>query len=125
MKVNEDQIRTGRKKVYWPGRMEVRNEEPVILIDGAHNPEGLRAFAATLDSRYQGKKIKIVFSALRDKDLIEMFAVLSSIDAEVYFTEFDFPRAATAKELKKMERNGCSKNERGLALFTGRISGFH
>ncbi len=112
VEVNEDQIRTGLKIAYWPGRMEVLHNEPVILIDGAHNPEGLRAFAATLKNRYQGKKVKVVFSALRDKDLTEMFAVLSSIDAEVYFTEFDFPRAATAEELKKMSGMDAAKTNK-------------
>ena len=57
--VNEDQVRAGLKKAYWPGRMEVLQEEPVILIDGAHNPEGLRAFAATLRTVIKGRKLKL------------------------------------------------------------------
>lgn len=100
--VTEENIRSGCKQAYWPGRMELISEHPVVLIDGAHNPEGLRAFSAAVKSRYSGKNIKLVFAALKDKDLTEMFTILGDLDVDVYFTQFDFPRAASAELLKAM-----------------------
>ncbi|MBS4199827.1 bifunctional folylpolyglutamate synthase/dihydrofolate synthase [Bacillus sp. FJAT-49732] len=110
-KLDEEEIRRGLKKAYWPGRFEILQASPAILIDGAHNPEGLRAFASALTNRYKEKKIKIVFAALKDKDLTEMFTILEGIDAELYFTEFDFPRAAKADELKAISGVSGVKTE--------------
>ncbi|MEK3890571.1 bifunctional folylpolyglutamate synthase/dihydrofolate synthase [Bacillus sp. FSL K6-3431] len=110
-KVNLDEaiIRSGLIKAYWPGRMEILHTEPVILIDGAHNPEGLRALSAALDNRYLGKNIKVIFAALKDKDLTEMFSVFNNMNVELHVTQFDFPRAASAEELKAMSGNHVIK----------------
>lgn len=115
--IKESDIRTGLKKAYWPGRFELLREDPPVLIDGAHNPEGLKAFAQAMDSRYPGKKLKIVFSALKDKDLTDMFATLNGMHADLYVTEFNFPRAASALDLKEMSGNPsiiAEKDWRGL-----------
>ncbi|MBS4216991.1 bifunctional folylpolyglutamate synthase/dihydrofolate synthase [Bacillus sp. FJAT-49711] len=109
--VDEYNIRTGLKKAYWPGRMEILQEHPTVLIDGAHNPEGVQAFANAIRQRYQGRKVKIIFSALKDKDLTEMFSIFKQMDVELYLTEFDFPRAASAQELKELCNNPLAKAE--------------
>ncbi|MBW8350216.1 bifunctional folylpolyglutamate synthase/dihydrofolate synthase [Bacillus sp. IITD106] len=109
--VDENNIRVGLQKAYWPGRMEIMKEHPVILIDGAHNPEGVQAFADAIQQRYSDKKVKIIFSALKDKDLTEMFAIFKAMDVELYLTEFDFPRAASAQELKELSNNPMVKTE--------------
>ncbi|MFK4997566.1 glutamate ligase domain-containing protein [Bacillus sp. N9] len=103
--ITESTIRSGLKKAYWPGRMEVLHNDPVILLDGAHNREGVRAFVDTIQSRYADRNIKLVFSALGDKDVTEMFAIMNELDSQLYVTEFDFPRAASAEELKRRSEN--------------------
>ncbi len=100
--ITEQAIKAGVKAAYWPGRLEQLHNEPMIIIDGAHNPEGLKALERTIRRRYEGKNTHIVFAALKDKDLSEMFSILKRMQANVYFTEFDFPRAAKANELKRM-----------------------
>lgn len=105
IRLDENIIRAGLVKATWPGRLEILQKEPAILIDGAHNPEGLRALTAALDNRFFGKRLKVVFAALKDKDLTEMCAILNSMNAKLYVTEFDFPRAATAEEFKDMTGN--------------------
>ncbi|MBS4202741.1 bifunctional folylpolyglutamate synthase/dihydrofolate synthase [Lederbergia citrea] len=109
IEVKEEHFRAGLKKAYWPGRLELLSKSPTVLIDGAHNKEGLQAFAAAIKSRFQGRKINIVFAALKDKDLTEMFGILNSMEADLYLTQFDFPRAASAVELKDMSGNPNAK----------------
>ncbi|MCJ8006998.1 bifunctional folylpolyglutamate synthase/dihydrofolate synthase [Lederbergia wuyishanensis] len=107
--IDKNKIRSGLKKAYWPGRMEIMQEHPTVLIDGAHNPEGVQAFANAIQQRYSDKKVKIVFSALKDKDLTEMFSTFNKLDVEMYLTEFDFPRAASAQELMEQCNNPMAK----------------
>lgn len=98
--LSEKVIREGLGKAYWPGRMEVLQESPTVILDGAHNTEGLTAFVSTMNERYKGKKIKVIFAALEDKDLSHMLPLLKRMDADIYLTQFDFPRAAAASKLK-------------------------
>jgi dihydrofolate synthase/folylpolyglutamate synthase len=60
-------IRDGLAGAEWPGRMEVLRKRPVILLDGAHNPEGMGALKRYIDSHYRCRKI-LVFGVMRDKD---------------------------------------------------------
>lgn len=105
IQLEEYQICSGLKDAYWPGRFECLSKSPFIFIDGAHNVEGMQAFKAAMQTHFPNKKISIVFAALKDKDLTEMFKILNGMNANIYLTEFDFPRAATAKELKEKSGN--------------------
>lgn len=99
--ISANAMRKGLAKAYWPGRMEILHHHPVILLDGAHNPEGLYALAAATEKRYKEKKVKLVFAALADKDLSTMMPIISQIGQELYLTEFNFPRAASIEVLQK------------------------
>ncbi|GIN22682.1 bifunctional folylpolyglutamate synthase/dihydrofolate synthase [Siminovitchia fordii] len=102
LQLHEKEIRTGLRNAYWPGRMEILQENPTVILDGAHNTEGLEALLSTLQERYREKKIKLIFAALEDKDLSHMLPLFKNINAEIYLTEFDFPRAAPAAKLKEI-----------------------
>ncbi|NMD70522.1 bifunctional folylpolyglutamate synthase/dihydrofolate synthase [Bacillus sp. DNRA2] len=96
---DEQQIRKGLNKAYWPGRFELISAQPTIIIDGAHNQEGIDALANELKQRYQGKRINIFFTALADKKLDKMIAKLDETADNLIFTQFDYPRASKAEDL--------------------------
>ncbi|MEH7417109.1 folylpolyglutamate synthase/dihydrofolate synthase family protein [Neobacillus drentensis] len=100
--VTEQAIRKGLKDAYWPGRFEILSEKPLVIIDGAHNQEGITSLVHELSSRYSDRNIHIVFAALRDKKLDEMIAMLDGIADQISFVSFDFPRAAKAEDLYKI-----------------------
>lgn len=106
IEVSEAGIRTGLNKSFWPGRFETISENPMIIIDGAHNEEGVNALVHELTERYREKEIHVVFAALRDKKLDGMIAKLDKIAERITFVSFDFPRAASAREL--FELSGAS-----------------
>ena len=108
--IGEEHIREGLTQAYWPGRLEVLSENPLILIDGAHNEEGINALASEIKSRYADKKISILFAALKDKKLDKMIATLEEAADQLTFTTFDFPRAASAEELMDIGRNKGNKS---------------
>lgn len=107
--IEETHIREGLKKAYWPGRLEVLSDHPHIVIDGAHNEEGINALAAEIKSRYADKKISILFAALKDKKLDRMINILEDVSDSLTFTTFDFPRAASAEELLESGRPSETK----------------
>lgn len=98
--VDEEHIRTGLQSVNWPGRMEYVSEQPVVLLDGAHNPEGMKALTASLAERFPGKKITALFAGMKDKKLDDMVSLLEETANRVALTSFDFPRAAGKKEFQ-------------------------
>ncbi|MDE5052267.1 hypothetical protein NDK25_07575 [Niallia taxi] len=51
----------------WTGRLHVLSKHPYVLVDGAHNKEGVQALVEVLESRYKEKPNSILFAALSDK----------------------------------------------------------
>ncbi|MBT2688100.1 bifunctional folylpolyglutamate synthase/dihydrofolate synthase [Bacillus sp. ISL-47] len=103
--LEDEHIRAGLKAAYWPGRFEIISENPLIIIDGAHNEEGISALSSELEKRFQNRRRNIVFAALSDKKLDKMIDSLDSVADKITFTEFNFPRAAAAEELYKISSN--------------------
>lgn len=101
LQITEQHIRQGLLKAFWPGRFEIVSQNPVLILDGAHNEEGITALTAELAKRYPTRSIKLIFSALGDKRLDHMIARLDSIAEKIIFVPFDHPRATTAENMYK------------------------
>ncbi|MGG1400382.1 folylpolyglutamate synthase/dihydrofolate synthase family protein [Bacillus salipaludis] len=97
--ITEQSIREGLKKAYWPGRFEILSEKPLVIIDGAHNDEGIATLVNELTNRYSDRNIHIVFAALKDKKFDKMIEQLDQVADQISFVSFDYPRAATANDL--------------------------
>ncbi|MBC6138364.1 bifunctional folylpolyglutamate synthase/dihydrofolate synthase [Listeria innocua] len=108
--INQSAIKQGLKKAFWPGRMELLDVNPFIMLDGAHNPEGVKTFADSIKT-YPGHK-KIIVSILKDKNYQEMIALLKTIpETEILLTTFDYPRAMSANEVTQIGTiEGISSN---------------
>ncbi len=92
-------VTDGLRKANWAGRFEKVSHSPDIIIDGAHNEQGVAALKQTLINHYGSKRIFLLFAALEDKAYATMMQDLVSVVYEACFTTFDFPRAATAEQL--------------------------
>jgi dihydrofolate synthase/folylpolyglutamate synthase len=92
--VSEGTIREGLQQVRWPGRFDVMFERPTVILDGAHNPEGVNALAGELRDRRQGRNIKLLFATMADKEWEIMLRALSTAVDEVIFTRVDMERSA-------------------------------
>lgn len=91
---SEKVVRNGLKKAYWPARMEKISNEPLIIIDGAHNTHAMERLVETVREEFTDYRIHILFSALETKKVDEMLQQLLTIPkAEIYLTTFDFPKA--------------------------------
>ena len=101
--IEEEHIRDGLKNAFWPGRMEVLSEKPLVMMDGAHNPDGIKALTETIRQRYSEYKLTILFAALKTKKIDDMVRSLEEIADELVFATFDFPKAAGQEEF-----SGCN-----------------
>mgnify|MGYP001190364316 FL=1 len=97
--IEPEHIEKGLKKAYWPGRFEILQEEPPVIIDGAHNREGIETLVETMERHYPDRKGTILFAALKDKETDKMIRELEKLGLEIVLTEFDFYRARKANEL--------------------------
>ncbi|WP_338451463.1 folylpolyglutamate synthase/dihydrofolate synthase family protein [Niallia oryzisoli] len=98
-RIEETTILEGLKAAFWPGRFEIVTKNPLLILDGAHNEEGITALTNELSKRYADKTIKIIFSALADKKLDKMIQKLDETAHEISFVSFDYPRASKAETL--------------------------
>jgi dihydrofolate synthase/folylpolyglutamate synthase len=97
----ERDVYHGLSQAQWPARMERVNEEPLIVLDGAHNDHAMRRLAENLKKEFPDKQIHILFSSLASKNIREMISYLRTVpNAHLYLTSFDYPRAV---DLTKLE----------------------
>ncbi|MEH7223076.1 folylpolyglutamate synthase/dihydrofolate synthase family protein [Bacillus sp. JJ1566] len=99
IQLKDNELATGLKKTKWIARFEEISKEPLVILDGAHNPEGINSLIKTLEVHLKGKDIHIIFSALSDKKLDTMIGKLEKVAKTLTFTSFDYPRAASTEEL--------------------------
>jgi len=97
--ISDGALRDGLARTRWPGRLEVVDRNPIVLVDGAHNPAGLQRSLAAVQKLAKGRQLVIVFGAMKDKDLPAMLAQLRAIDAPVIFSAIDWHRAAAPADL--------------------------
>lgn len=93
--VNEDAVRKGLKANLLPCRFDYI--KPNIMVDGAHNPEAMKALTETL-AKTETRPIHVVFAAFRDKNIDQMLISLGSISNDVVITTFNHKRARTEDE---------------------------
>jgi len=98
--VPDTAIREGLRRVRWPGRFDVIEGEPRLVLDGAHNPGGARALADSLRALFSGERITLVIGASRDKDLRGILAPLVPLARRVILTGSSSPRAADPAALR-------------------------
>jgi len=102
--LDEDAIRRGLEKARHIGRLQMIGKDPLVIVDGAHNPDGIRTLVQSLDIYPRGKLV-CVFSALEDKDWKSMLAVLAPLCDALIINRIKNERAedpdAIAEEARK------------------------
>jgi len=94
--VSLSNIRLGLLKTNWPGRLETFGN---IILDGAHNIGGITVLKDSMLTLYKDKYIKVLFTSMSDKEYFDVIKVLESFVDEIHFTDFDYPRCESAKNL--------------------------
>lgn len=97
-------IREGIRKTRWEGRMEILNTDPFLMVDGAHNGNGVAALAESLCTLFPGEKFHFVMGVMADKDYEEMIEKLLPLALDFKTVTVESERALTAQELSEKIR---------------------
>jgi dihydrofolate synthase/folylpolyglutamate synthase len=100
--ISESHIRNGFKNTVWHARFEVLSKNPLIIADGAHNPEGIDSAVDSIKQYFKDKKVNIITGVMKDKDYLYIAKILSEIAHTVFCVTPDNPRALSAKEYSKV-----------------------
>jgi dihydrofolate synthase/folylpolyglutamate synthase len=95
-------IERGIAQAQWPGRLERVSERPEIIVDGAHNPAGARALAAYIVRFYAGRRVRLIFGAMRDKSVAEIGAILFPLADQVIVTAPRQSRALSPEAMREI-----------------------
>ena len=100
---SNDLLAQALEETSWPGRFEVVCREPLMILDGAHNPHAVKALLATLEERFADYHKEILFTCIKTKALEDMLDLLGTLpDTELTLTHFDDGRATDEEVLKKV-----------------------
>jgi len=99
--VSEDAVRCGLRKVAWEGRLETVDRDPLVVLDGAHNPAAACAVAAYLKGfrDASGGRVVLVAGFMRDKDFRGFLSIVNPYADDIVLTSVQMSRAATPEEL--------------------------
>lgn len=99
---SNDLLGQALEEASWPGRLEVVSRDPLMILDGAHNPHAIKALLATLQERFADYHKEILFTCIKTKALEDMLDLLGTMpDTELTLTHFDDSRATDESVLEE------------------------
>ncbi|MEK6265145.1 MAG: bifunctional folylpolyglutamate synthase/dihydrofolate synthase [Clostridium sp.] len=98
--INMDNILTGLATVKWPARLEIMNKKPLVVIDGAHNIDGIKNLTESIDMYFNYNKIILILGILADKQVEEMIRTIVPKVSRVITVTPHSERAELSEDLK-------------------------
>ena len=103
---SNDLIVQALEETRWPGRLEIVSRDPLMILDGAHNPHAITALLATLQERFADYHKEILFTCIKTKALEDMLDLLGIMpNTELTLTYFDDSRATDESVLKEAAKS--------------------
>ena len=103
---SNDLLAQALEETRWPGRLEVVSSDPLLVLDGAHNPHAIKALLVTLQERFADYHKEILFTCIKTKALDDMLDLLGTMpDTELTLTHFDDSRATDESVLKETAKS--------------------
>lgn len=106
LNVNSKNIIEGIESSLFPARLQLFSKKPKILLDGAHNPDGVKSLKSYIE-KYFDKPIGII-GMMKDKDIDSVLSQIAPLFKKIYTVTVDNPRSITADELKEKTLKYCN-----------------
>ncbi|WP_291582757.1 bifunctional folylpolyglutamate synthase/dihydrofolate synthase [Clostridium sp. UBA6640] len=108
-KISKDNIINGLKSVQWPGRLEIMKNNPLVVIDGAHNIDGIKKLTESIDLYFKYNKLILILGILADKQVEDMIGTIAPKAERIISVTPHSDRAELAEDLKiEIEKLGVS-----------------
>ena len=103
---SNDLLAQALEETGWPGRLEIVSRDPLMILDGAHNPHAIKALVATLQERFADYRKEILFTCIKTKALEDMLDLLGAMpDTELTLTHFSDSRATDESVLEETAKS--------------------
>ncbi len=97
--ISPESIATGLRQAHWPGRLQILQREPWVIVDGAHNADSARRLAEALEQYFDFDRVVLILGVSSDKNIAGMVAELASLSDAVIVTRSHHPRAVEPARL--------------------------
>jgi dihydrofolate synthase / folylpolyglutamate synthase len=114
--IDQRGVYAGLSEVTWLGRLEIIKENPTIILDGAHNVDGIRTLVSFLKSEFPDRRRLLIFGVMKDKEYEKMLSELLPFADEVIFTSSANDRALFPESMKKFAPKAFVADNASLAL---------
>ncbi|OAG13200.1 dihydrofolate synthase, partial [Alternaria alternata] len=102
--IDDDAVFRGIQNAQWEGRLEILQKEPMVLVDGAHNPAGISVLCRALRSDFKYRRLILIFGVLCDKDWVNMLRKIVPLTDHLIITK---PQIERAMSPEKVEAIAC------------------
>lgn len=110
LSLNAPAIQGGLQAVRWPARLEILQENPRIVLDGAHNAQGAESLREALKKSFSYERLHLVIGIMADKDIRGILRRLLPIAETAIFTQPRYVRSSSAENLRKLARPYIQKH---------------
>ncbi len=100
----EPEFKKGLESAQWAARFQIIGNDPLMILDGAHNPSAARALIRTLKENYPKHQVGFIFGFLDDKDSVEFLRILKPLVSKAWTIAIDAPRGTTAEHAAAQAR---------------------
>ena len=104
LKISEQALKAGLASAKWIARFEIISHDPLIIFDGAHNPQGISSAVLSIKHYFGGEKIYVLTGVLRDKDYKFIAGELGTVAERAFTITPQSPRALSAEEYAEVLR---------------------
>lgn len=106
--LSDESVRQGLAKTYWPGRLTCLMEQPLFLIDGAHNEDAARKLRMSIERYFPGKQLILIMGVFKDKEYEKIAQILCPLAKSVYTVNLpNHERTLPAQQLKAVADTYC------------------
>lgn len=105
--IKETNLRKGFESTIWPARLEIIQEKPMVILDCAHNPTGMRALKSALQGLFKGKKVTLIIGIMRDKDIPGIIKEIANVADNIIITKPKFERASEPDIIEGEAKKYC------------------
>lgn len=109
-RISKQALEAGFAKTRWPGRFTCVHEDPVFMVDGAHNENAVKRLREAVDRYFQGKRLLLIMGVFRDKEYEKMAEIMAPAADIIYTVDLpDENRSLPKEELQKVVSRYCSR----------------
>jgi len=98
-------VKKGFEQVKWPGRLEILQRDPLVIIDGAHNPDSFRNLAKTIRDYLPERKVIFILGVSEDKNIRSMLRIIKPVVDTLIITKSEHPRAMKIEKIQEIAQS--------------------